>query len=160
VPKELRRHALQVSDKVMRYEILEKNTAHRISAGCGDPGNDTSYNFGVTPNVRTLNEQLTSFENFTDVAHQLGAPQVQAADATLSDDGQRVELFFSHSDFPNARFGYRAKVPGEDVHERLWVAEELATGALDRIMRDIAPAADAAGITWLRLDDQLLRVDS
>jgi hypothetical protein len=113
----------------------------------------------VAHNVRTLNEQLMSFEMFTDFAHQYGAPQVRAADATVS-DGRRVELFFSHGDFPNARFGYRAKTPGEDVHEKLWLAEELATGALHRIMRDTTTIADAAGITWLRLDEQHLRVDS
>ena len=114
----------------------------------------------VTPSVRTLNEQLTSFEVFTDFAHQLGAPQVQAAVATISDDGQRVEPFFSHEDFPNARFGYRAKAPGQDAHEKLWLGEELATGALHRIMREATPPADAAGITRLRLDEQLLRADS
>jgi len=85
---------------------------------------------------------------------------VQAtADATISDDGQRVELFSSHRDFPDARFGYRAKAPGEDDHEKLWLAEELATGGLHRIMRDTL-AADSAGITWLRLDGPLLRTDS
>jgi hypothetical protein len=115
----------------------------------------------VTPNVRTLDEQLTSFGTFIDFVQQLGATQVHAAaDATISGDGQKVELFFSHTDFPDARFGYRAKAPGEDAHEKLWLAEELATGALHRIMRDNTPTADAAGFTWLRLDGQLLRVDS
>jgi hypothetical protein len=114
----------------------------------------------VTPNVRTLDEQLTSFETFIDFAHQLGALQVQAVEATISDVGQSVELFFLHNDFADARFGYRAKAPGEDAHEELWLAEGLATGALHRIMRDITPAADAAGTTWLRLDGQLLRDDS
>lgn len=115
----------------------------------------------MTPSVHTLNAQLTSFEIFTDFAHQLGAPQVQASVATISDDGQRVELFFSHKDFPSARFGYRAKAPGQDDHEKLWLAEELATGALHRIMRDAPPpTADATAITWLRLDEQLLRADS
>jgi len=114
----------------------------------------------VTPNVRNLDEQLTSFETFIDFAHQLGAPQTHAVNATISDGGQNVEFFFLHSDFPDARFGYRAKAPGEDVHEKLWLAEELATGALHRIMRDITPPADAAGTTWLRLDGQLLRADS
>ncbi|HUY43592.1 MAG TPA: hypothetical protein VMU98_07510 [Acidimicrobiales bacterium] len=112
----------------------------------------------VTPNVRTLNEQLTSFENFTHFAHQLGASQLQAVNATISDDGQRVELIFSHTDFSNARFGYRAEAPGEDVHEKLWLVEELAMGALHGIMRNTTPATDAAGITWLRLDEHLLRV--
>jgi len=115
----------------------------------------------VAPNVRTLDEQLTSFGTFIDFAHQLGATQVQvAAYATISDDGQRVELFFSHGDFPETRFGYQAKAPSEDDHEKLWLAEELATGALHRIMHDATPAADSAGITWLRLDGQLLRADS
>jgi len=111
--------------------------------------------------VRTLDEQLTSFGTFIDFVHQLGATRVHAtADATISDDGQRVELYFSHGDFPDARFGYRAKAPGEDAHERLWLAEGLATGALHRIMRDTNPAADSAGITWLRLNGQLLRAHS
>ena len=110
--------------------------------------------------MHTLNAQLTSFEIFTDFAHQLGAPQVRTSVATISDDGQRVELFFSHKDFPSARFGYRAKEPGQDDHEKLWLTEELATGALHRIMRDAPPTADATGITWLRLDEQLLRADS
>lgn len=110
--------------------------------------------------MHTLNAQLTSFEIFTDFAHQLGAPQVQASVATISDDGQRVELLFSHKDFPSARFGYRAKAPGRDDHEKLWLAEELATGALHQIMRNASPTADATGITWLRLDEQLLRANS
>ena len=115
----------------------------------------------MTSHVRTLEEQLASFGTFIDFVHQLGATRVQAAaDATISGDGQRVELFFSHADFSDARFGYHAKAPGEDAHERLWLAEELATGALHRIMRDTTPAADSAGITWLRLDGQLLRADS
>ena len=110
--------------------------------------------------MHTLDEQLTSFENFIDLAYRLGAPQAQSAIATMSEDGRRAELFFSHSNFPDARFGYRAKAPGEDSHETLWLAEELATGALHRIMRDYTPSADDAGITWLRLDEQRLRADS
>lgn len=114
----------------------------------------------MTSKIRTLDEQLTSFETFTDLAHQLGALQVETTGSRISDDGQRVELFLSHRDFPHARFGYFAKLPGEDDHEQLWLAEELATGALHRIMRNATPSGDAAGITWLRLDGQLLRVDS
>ena len=115
----------------------------------------------VSPNVRTLNEQVASYGTFIDFMHQLGATRVRAvADATISGDGQRVELFFSHDDFPDARWGYRAKAPGEDSHEQLWLGEELATGALHRIMRETTPIADSAGITWLRMDGQLLRSDS
>ncbi len=114
----------------------------------------------VTPRVRTINEQLTSFKTFNDLAHQLGAPQVEAVDVSISDGRKTVELCFSHCDFPDNRFGYRAKAPGKDDHEVLWLAEELATGALHRIMCDKTPADDAAETTWLRLDGQLLRVDS
>ena len=114
----------------------------------------------VAPSVHTLGAQLTSFEVFTDFAHQVGAPNVQASVATISDDGQRVVLLFSHKDFPGARFDYRAKAPGQDDHEKLWLAEELATGALHRIMREDPATADATGITWLRTDGQLLRADS
>jgi hypothetical protein len=71
-----------------------------------------------------------------------------------------IVFFFSHRDFPDAHFGYRAKAPGEDDYEEVWLAEELATGALHRVMRDTAPAPDTAGITWLGLDGQLLRADS
>jgi hypothetical protein len=71
-----------------------------------------------------------------------------------------VAWFFSHGEFPGMRFGYWAKTPGEDGHEVLWLAEELATGALHRLIRGAAaPAPDAVGITWLRLHGQLLRGD-
>jgi len=135
-------------------------TPHRILRGALVRYMTTPKISKVTPKVRTIDEQLTSFETFIDFAHQLGAPQVQAADATISSDGQKVVLFFSHSDFPDTRFGYLAEAPSGDVHEVLWLAEELATGALHRIMRDPAPTADTAGITCLRLDGQLLRADS
>jgi len=90
----------------------------------------------------------------------MGARKVQNGDATLSDDGERVVLYFSHSDFPDAHFGYRSKAPNEDAYEEVWLAEELATGALHRIMREAAPAPDDRGITWLYLHGQLLRADS
>ncbi|MBW4078771.1 MAG: hypothetical protein HIU84_09770, partial [Acidobacteria bacterium] len=98
----------------------------------------------MKPNERALNNQLRSFENFADLAHQLGALRVLTTDARIGDDGSSVELFFSYGEFPDARFAYRAKAPGEDVHETLWLAEELATGALHRIMRDVDPKGDVA----------------
>ncbi len=113
----------------------------------------------VTPRRHDLNEQLTCFKAFTGLAHRLGATQVRTADATLGEDGEGVVLRFSHGRFPNVRFGYRAKPPGEDDDEELWLAEELATGALDRIMSDSPPPTDPAGVTWLRLDGQVLRGD-
>ena len=114
----------------------------------------------VTPKRYTLGEQRAIFETFVALAHSMSARKVRRAEATLTDDGQAVVLLFSHDDFPDARFGYLAKAPTEDDHEDVWLAEELATGALHRIMRDVAPVPDAAGVTWLRLDGQLLRADS
>lgn len=115
----------------------------------------------MTPDAGDLDKQLAGFENFLGFAHSLGATKVRApAGVRISSDGQRVELFFSHADFPDASFGYRAKTPGRDPHEQLWLAEELATGALHRLMRDTAAVADSAGMTWLRLDGQELRTDS
>lgn len=85
---------------------------------------------------------------------------MHTARVRISDDGLKVILFFSHRDFLNARFDYRAKAPDEDDHEKLWLAEELATKALHRIMRDTTSAADPAETTWLRMHGQRLRVDS
>jgi hypothetical protein len=88
----------------------------------------------VTPNVRTLDEQLTSFGTFIDFVHHLGATQVQAAaGATISGDGQKVELFFSHGDFSDARYGYRAKTPGEDAQEKRTV--QAAIGLVAELLR-------------------------
>jgi len=60
----------------------------------------------TTPKISKVNAQGADHRRATDelrdlhrFAHQLGAPQVQAADATISSDGQKVVLFFSHSDF-------------------------------------------------------------
>lgn len=114
----------------------------------------------VTPRKHTLDERRTVFESFVDLAHAMGARKVPNGHVTLSDDGETVILYFSHSDYPDARFGYRAKAPNEDADEEVWLAEELATGALHRIMRDVAPMPDDRGITWLFLDGQLLRADS
>ena len=99
--------------------------------------------------MHTPNAQLTSFELFTVFAHQLGASKEQESVAAMSDDGQRVEFFVTHKDFPSARCGYRANAPGHDDHAKLWLAEELATGALHRIMRKAPPTADATAITGL-----------
>ena len=62
--------------------------------------------------------------------------------------GRCVAVLFSHQDFPNARFGHRFPLEpfGED-REKIWLKEELDTGALHHMM-DTQPAADDAGIIW------------
>jgi hypothetical protein len=81
---------------------------------------------------QTLDEQRYIFEGFVELAHLLGASPLRDGDIRIVDagDGRRVAWFFSHGEFPGMRFGYWAKTPGEDGHEVLWLAEELATGAL------------------------------
>ena len=114
----------------------------------------------MTPKRDALDEQLAIFETFVDLAHEMGASKVERTVAAFSDDGRRVELFFSHGDFSGTRFGFRAKEPDADAYEEVWLAEELATGALHRIMRDVVPLPDTTGITWLSLHGQLLHADS
>ena len=62
--------------------------------------------------------------------------------------GRCVAVLFSHQDFPGARFGHRFFLePGADDYEKIWLMEDLDTGALHRMMRN-EPAADDAGIIW------------
>ena len=62
--------------------------------------------------------------------------------------GRCVAVLFSHRDFPGARFGHRFFLePGAEDYEKIWLMEDLDTGALHRMMRN-EPAADDAGIIW------------
>ena len=81
-----------------------------------------------------------------------GVTGLRGAEVVLSGaPGRRVVLLFSHVDFAGVRFGYRCKPPGEDRYEEVWLAEELATGALQPRMRSGVPASDEAGTIRLRL---------
>lgn len=90
----------------------------------------------------------------------MGAGELRDAHACIVEkDGRRaVALLFSHLDLPDTRFAYLAKRPGEDRHEAVWLAEELATGALHRLVRDTSLPADDEGIVWLYLHGQVLRL--
>ena len=67
--------------------------------------------------------------------------------------GRRVAVLFSHEDFPRARFGHRFPLePFAEGHEKVWLMEEIETGALHRMMRN-EPAADNAGIIWTTWGD-------
>ena len=68
-----------------------------------------------------------------------------------------VVLLFSHDDFAATRFGYRCKPPADDRYEEIWLAEEVATGGLHRMMRHDLPTPDESGIVWTHLHGQLLR---
>jgi hypothetical protein len=71
-------------------------------------------------------------------------------------DERRVLLFFAHRSFPGVRFCYRSKPPGSDDYELAWLVEELATGALHRMMRYDQPTADKGGVIRTRLYGQLV----
>jgi len=62
--------------------------------------------------------------------------------------GRCVAVLFSHEHFPGARFGHRFPLePFAEGHEKIWLMEEIDTGALHRLMGN-GPAADDAGIIW------------
>jgi len=108
--------------------------------------------------VSSIEEQRSLFQGFIALAHEMGARKVRSGETGVIDDGasRSVVFLFSHDDFPDARFGYQCKPPADDPYEEIWLAEELATGALHRMMRYDEPRADAGGIIWTRLYGQLL----
>jgi len=85
--------------------------------------------------------QLEIFRRFGSLAVAMGAA-VHDCEARVTGDG-RVVLLFAHHDFPAVRFGYRCKPPGQARLEELWLSEEIATGALHRMMRYDRPVVSA-----------------
>lgn len=107
----------------------------------------------------SIEEQSRVFQDFPSLAESMGVTGLRDAEVALGGVPDcRVVLLFSHVDFAGVRFGYRCKPPGEDRYEEVWLAEELATGALHRTMRSGAPS-DEAGTVWLRLHGQRLGAD-
>jgi hypothetical protein len=106
----------------------------------------------------TIEEQLALFERFSSPAASMGARKVRDCEAQITGEGvgRRVVLLFSHGDFPAIRFGYRCKAPGEDRYEEVSLGEELATGALHRMMSYERPVPGEDGIIWTRLHGDLL----
>jgi hypothetical protein len=72
---------------------------------------------------------------------------------TGSGAGRRIAVLFSYDDFPDIRFGHRfRREPGRETNERIWLMEEIETGALNRMMQD-PPAPDDAGVIWTTWGD-------
>lgn len=97
--------------------------------------------------------QRSELERFAELAGAMGAVRLRVVAVRLVEraGAQAVALFFRHEEFPDVLFAYRAMPPGADPHERVWLAEELATGGLVRIMRAARPVADVDGVVWLEL---------
>lgn len=61
-------------------------------------------------------------------------------------------MLFSYRDFPGIRFGHR--FPPDDAGlDKIWLKEEIETGALDRMMAD-PPAPDGVGVVWTTWGDE------
>ena len=72
---------------------------------------------------------------------------------TGSGPGRRIAVLFFHDHFPGIRFGHRLRrEPGQETYERVWLMEEIETGALHRMMQD-PPAPDDAGVIWTTWGD-------
>lgn len=117
---------------------------------------------GVMSEDASLDVQQAAFERFPELAGEMGARRLQDVHARIVEKGDRraVAMFFSHLDSPGTGFAYLAKAPGDDRHEAVWLAEEFATGALHRLVRDASLPADDEGIVWLHLHGQALRAGS
>jgi hypothetical protein len=67
--------------------------------------------------------------------------------------GRRIAVLFSHEHFPGIRFGHGfRREPGRETNERIWLKEEIETGALHRMMQE-PPAPDDAGVIWTAWGD-------
>jgi hypothetical protein len=71
---------------------------------------------------------------------------------TGSDEDQRVTILFSYRDFPGVRFGHRFP-PDDPGLDKIWLKEEIETGALDRLM-ETHPSADSTGIIWTTWENE------
>ena len=113
---------------------------------------------GIGGGQAHLQSRVTEFERFADLADAMGAEGIRVAGVRIAGkaDSRAVHMFFRHSGFPDVLFAYRSMPAGPDPHERAWLAEEIATGALHRIMRSEQPVAKRGGVVWLHLCGQRL----
>jgi hypothetical protein len=105
-----------------------------------------------------FNGRASEFERFAELAGAMGVKGLRVTDVQVvgTADSPRVHMCFQHENFSGALFAYESMPAGVDRHELVWLAEELATGALHRLMRDEQPLADKDGLIWVRLRGQVL----
>ena len=100
--------------------------------------------------------QLSDFERFPELADPMGADIEVVVVRLVEKPHAHVVVFFRQHDFPDVLFAYQSKPPGADRYEQIWFAEELATGALHRMMGDSDRLADSDGVIWIHLREQIL----
>ncbi|MGH8979450.1 MAG: hypothetical protein ACRDWE_00310 [Acidimicrobiales bacterium] len=101
-----------------------------------------------------LEDQLSDFEVFGWLSSAMSTGVRVVVMRILETRRERaVVVFFVDDRHPGSLFAYRCMPPGTDVHEPVWLGEELATGGLARVMRRGRPAADPDGVVWLELRD-------
>jgi hypothetical protein len=105
-----------------------------------------------------LQTQVSEFERFAHLADAMGAEGIRVTVVRIAGtaDSRAVHMFFRDAKFAGVLFAYRSMQAVADPHERVWLAEEIATGALHRIMRSEQPIADRDGVVWLHLCGQRL----
>jgi hypothetical protein len=86
------------------------------------------------------------------------APAIYDIDVTVGGEqgSFAVVVCFSHVAFSALRFAYRCEAPGADRYEIVWFREELATGALQRMMDYDSPQPAPDGLIWTQLYGALL----
>jgi len=105
-----------------------------------------------------LEGQVSEFERFGELAETMGVDGIRAIVVQVAREAnaRAVRMFFRHDEFPGVLFAYRSWPAGTDPHECVWLAEEIATGALHRMMRSKPGVADADGVVWIQLLGQHL----
>lgn len=93
---------------------------------------------------------------FAHLAPELGVLGLRDVEAVAPQERSGLRLSFRLEAFPGLCFCYLAKSPGEDDHEALWLAEQIATGALARLRREGALVPDGAGTVWLVVEGSRL----
>lgn len=81
--------------------------------------------------------------------------QVTDAEVIITGAGPQrwVAILLYHQDFPGVRFGHHFPPdPDAAALDKIWLKEEIETGALDRMMQT-PPAADETGIIWTTWED-------
>ena len=71
-------------------------------------------------------------------------------------DARAIRMCFRHAEFPGVLIACRSWLAGTDPHERVWLIEEIATGALRRVTQSQPAVADADEVVWIQFDERCL----